>query len=173
MGMPRLRQAYTPHPVVDQSPAHLRAYIDGNDAVYVPKDASDISLINPADWDSLDRIIRADPCLKTQRGKIMRRNSCQNYWTTIVNARLSRPMALGHGQVLELMADIFNLPNMLFNGWGVHRVGTFNGDFYLLELKGYDQVHQRGIYGVIPTDRTIRDDEATRWRVQLGARYTF
>jgi hypothetical protein len=33
MGMPRLRQAYTPHPVVDQSAAHLRAYIDGNDAV--------------------------------------------------------------------------------------------------------------------------------------------
>ena len=33
MGMPRLRQAYTPHPVVDQSAAHLRAYIDGRDAV--------------------------------------------------------------------------------------------------------------------------------------------
>ena len=31
--MPRLRQAYTPHPVVDQSPAHLRAYIDGGDPV--------------------------------------------------------------------------------------------------------------------------------------------
>jgi len=31
--MPRLRQAYTPHPVVDQSPAHLRGYIDGNDAI--------------------------------------------------------------------------------------------------------------------------------------------
>ena len=33
MGMPRLRQAYTPHPVVDQSAAHLRGYIDGSDAV--------------------------------------------------------------------------------------------------------------------------------------------
>ena len=33
MGMPRLRQAYTPHPVVDQSPEHLRAYIDGSDAI--------------------------------------------------------------------------------------------------------------------------------------------
>ena len=33
MGMPRLRQAYTPHPVVDQSAAHLRGYIDGNDAI--------------------------------------------------------------------------------------------------------------------------------------------
>jgi hypothetical protein len=31
--MPRLRQAYTPHPVVDQSAAHLRAYIDGSDPV--------------------------------------------------------------------------------------------------------------------------------------------
>src|SRR4029450_10428774 len=33
MGMPRLRQAYTPHPVVDQSATHLRAYIDGSDAI--------------------------------------------------------------------------------------------------------------------------------------------
>src|SRR5262245_15632874 len=33
MGMPRLRQAYTPHPVVDQSAAHLRAYIDGSDVI--------------------------------------------------------------------------------------------------------------------------------------------
>ena len=33
MGMPRLRQAYTPHPVVDQSAAHLRGYIDGDDAI--------------------------------------------------------------------------------------------------------------------------------------------
>ena len=33
MGMPRLRQAYTPHPVVDRSAAHLRAYIDGADPI--------------------------------------------------------------------------------------------------------------------------------------------
>jgi hypothetical protein len=31
--MPTLRQAYTPHPVVDQSAAYLRGYIDGNDAI--------------------------------------------------------------------------------------------------------------------------------------------
>ncbi len=33
MGMPRLRQAYVPQPVVDRSPADLRAYIEGNDPV--------------------------------------------------------------------------------------------------------------------------------------------
>jgi hypothetical protein len=33
MGMPRLRQAYVPQPVVDRSAADLRAYIDGNDRI--------------------------------------------------------------------------------------------------------------------------------------------
>jgi hypothetical protein len=33
MGMPRLRQAYVPQPVVDRSPADLRAYIDGADRI--------------------------------------------------------------------------------------------------------------------------------------------
>src|SRR5262245_31260635 len=33
MGMPRLRQAYVPQPVVDRSPADLRAYIEGPDPV--------------------------------------------------------------------------------------------------------------------------------------------
>ena len=33
MGMPRLRQAYVPQPVVDRSAADLRAYIDGTDPV--------------------------------------------------------------------------------------------------------------------------------------------
>src|SRR5262245_30317500 len=33
MGMPRLRQAYVPQPVVDRSPAQLRAYIEGPDPI--------------------------------------------------------------------------------------------------------------------------------------------
>jgi hypothetical protein len=72
-----------------------------------------------------------------------------------------------------LIGDIFNLPNLRFNGWGVHRVGNFAGDFYLLRLEGYDQAKQRGIYSFLDPGRTLRDDEATRWRMQLGARYTF
>jgi hypothetical protein len=33
LGMPSLRQAFVPQPVVDRSPADLRAYIDGNDRI--------------------------------------------------------------------------------------------------------------------------------------------
>src|SRR5262245_40547984 len=31
--MPRLRQAYAPHPVDEQPPQHLQGYIEGNDAI--------------------------------------------------------------------------------------------------------------------------------------------
>ena len=61
-------------------------------------------------------------------------------------------MSLGHGQSVELIADIFNLPNFLTSDWGIDRVGTFFGNFPLLQ---------------------VCDDEATRWRMQLGARYHF
>jgi len=40
-------------------------------------------------------------------------------------------------------------------------------------LAGYDPAHHRGIYYTLPIDRRVRDDGATRWRMQLGARYTF
>jgi len=33
MGVPRLRQAYVPQPVVDRSAAQLRAYIEGADPI--------------------------------------------------------------------------------------------------------------------------------------------
>ena len=144
-----------------------------NDIVYVPKNATDITLADPGQWLALDSIIRSDRCLSSQRGQIMRRNSCRNQWTTLVNARVSRPVSLGHGRAVELIADIFNLPQLLSIAWGIHRVGTFFGDFPLLIPVGYDEANQRAIYFVEPPERKLRDDEATRWRMQLGARYTF
>jgi hypothetical protein len=36
----------------------------------------------------------------------------RNHWVTMVNARLSRPILLEHGRSFDLIADIFNLPNL-------------------------------------------------------------
>jgi hypothetical protein len=79
MGMSSLRQAYTPHPVVDRSAADLRAYIDGTDPISgrpfmqevldgltVPLDAADLQglsyerttprLVEPDTEDRLHRL---------------------------------------------------------------------------------------------------------------------
>ena len=89
--------------------------------MYVPTDASDINLSDPSTWDSLDHFIRGEPCLQKQRGRIMRRNSCGATWRTILNARLSKEIPTAGGQSIELIADLFNVLNLLDGDWGVQR----------------------------------------------------
>ena len=146
---------------------------DGDDIVYVPGNAADITLADPEQWGLLDSIIGAEPCLRSQRGSIMRRNSCRNHWVSLLNARLSETVPLGGSRSLELIVDLFNLPHLLDRDWGLQRVSSLSGDIPLLELTGYDEANQRGIYNVIPVDREARDEGASRWQMQLGARYSF
>ena len=148
----------------------------GNDPVYLPRTAADITLDDPAEWPALDSVIRSQPCLEAQRGHIMRRNSCRGQWLTLVNARVSKLLELGGGQSIELTADLFNALNFLDRDWGIRRtvaIGQEQGQPQLLSLSGYDQTNERGTYQFLPPDRRLRDDESTRWRMRLGVRYGF
>jgi hypothetical protein len=144
--------------------------LEDNDPVYVPRDAADITLADPEQWDTLDAYIRSRSCLQSQRGQLMRRNSCRDPWVTIVNVRLSKIFPTVRGQSLELIADLFNALNLLDGDWGIRR--STEGS-RILELVGYDAASGRGVYNFAPRDPNVRDLEASRWRLQLGARYTF
>jgi hypothetical protein len=141
-----------------------------NDPVYVPRDAADITLADPGQWASLVRYIYTHSCLREQRGRLLRRNSCRNPWVSVMNARVSKVFPTVRGQSVELIADLFNVLNFLDGDWAVRRstLGTA-----ILRLVGYDAVNQRGIYVFQTRDANRRDLEATRWRMQLGVRYTF
>lgn len=141
-----------------------------NDPVYVPRNQTDITLADPAQWNDLNRYIYANDCLRSQRGQLQRRNSCRNGWVTLMNARLSTVIPTAKGQSIELMLDVFNVLNLLNGSWGVQRRvrGTA-----ILRMVGYDDVNQRGVYVFQNRDTQARDFEAARWRMQLGARYVF
>jgi hypothetical protein len=141
-----------------------------NDPVYVPRDAADITLADPGQWASLVRYIYTHSCLQEQRGRLLRRNSCRNPWVSVMNARVSKVFPTVRGQSVELIADLFNVLNFLDGDWAVRR--STNGTA-ILRLVGYDPVNQRGIYVFQARDANRRDLEATRWRMQIGARYTF
>src|SRR5678816_4498825 len=51
----------------------------GNDLAYIPRDSSDLSLRNPAAFHALDNLIGRLGCARSQRGRIMQRNSCRNH----------------------------------------------------------------------------------------------
>jgi len=146
-----------------------------NDIVYVPRNAAEISL-PAADYARLDAFIEQQPCLREQRGRIMARNSCRNGWLGFLNARLTKAVPMAGGQRIEITADAFNVLNLISSRWGRYLDLTTGPSVTLLTLVGWDAVNSRGIYRLsnnsLPA-RGVVDDVASRWRIQLGARYAF
>ncbi len=151
-----------------------------NDPVYVPRNAGDITLDDPADYAKLDQYIQAESCLSAQRGRLLERNSCGNPWINRLDGRLTKVLPTHRGQSVQITADLFNLLNFIDHDWGqVQQTleefgGPPNGNrVSLVELVGYDEANSRGIYHVLQPRRHELDVEGTRWRMQLSARYVF
>jgi hypothetical protein len=144
-----------------------------NDLVYIPRDSLDIALFTPADWTTLNQFIEGEPCLREQRGRILARNSCRNPWFGTLNARLTKGFSTFGGQSLELTADLYNVLNLFDRDWGQSRVTSVDGATTLLALAGYDAPAGRGVYRLLlPGFRQVQD-LASRWQLELSARYVF
>jgi hypothetical protein len=146
------------------------------DIVYVPLDSADMALFNPAQWDTVNTLIEAEPCLRKQRGRILARNSCRNPWFGTLNARLSKAFPTAAGQSVELATNVYNVLNLVNRRWGLYRLTSPTPAFPMLRMRGYDTVAQRGIYELTPPAlRDIRDLEGrwSRWLAELSVRYVF
>lgn len=156
----------------------------GNDIVYVPRDVrpgGDVSLgtrdsvdaLVPApvaEYDRLERFIEGERCLRIHRGQILRRNSCRNPWVNHTSVRFAKLFRTLRGQSIELTLDVFNLLHLVDGDWGAVRGVEGTG---LLRLIGYDATRGRGVYSLQTPERRALDVDASRWRMQLGARYRF
>lgn len=151
--------------------------VSGNDLAYIPRDAADVSLANPAAYPALDAFIASESCLREQRGRVIRRNSCRNPWVRVLDARVARTFHVAGSRDVELKADIFNLPNLLHRRWGVVRETpplSTRETLPLVSVSGWDVAADRPMYtvGVLPSRENVVVD-ASRWRMQLGARLDF
>jgi outer membrane receptor protein involved in Fe transport len=161
-----------------------------NDLFYVPRDQSDISLIVPtnstaqAEWDRLNAHIVAEPCLREQRGRIMERGSCRNPWQKFLDLRLAKVIPTLRGQSLEVTADVFNFLNLVNKEWGINRETSFFEQvttWLQMSTSQYDtrgtatQADDRGVYTVPTSMPALRRAvvNSSRWRIQLGGKYTF
>ena len=169
-------QSGTPYAYVVSNDANADG-ITQNDLVYVPLYSSDISLQTASDWTRLSNYINNEPCLNSQRGRIMSRNSCRNPVQTFLDGRVAKTVRTFGGQSVELSADFFNIPRLLGsvldNNWGEVRSTASNENINLLTLRGYSTAIQRGVYSLsLPVRRQVSIN-ASRWSMQFGARYSF
>jgi outer membrane receptor protein involved in Fe transport len=153
--------------------------ISGNDVAFIPADASQITLQDPTQYEALNAFINSESCLRDARGGVMQRGACRNPWQNILDARIgwNSPEWI-KGQHLELQADIFNLPNLLRTEWGLFRqeanFETHPAQF--LRAVGYDAANNRPVYSFTEPEEVetiVRSPTASRWRIQVGARYVF
>jgi hypothetical protein len=151
-----------------------------NDLAYVPRDSSDISLRNPEAFRALENYIESDPCLRSQRGRIVARNSCRNPFVRTLDLTLARRWASSRGRAFEVRSDLFNALHLLNHDWGLYRETSAREELPLLAVAGWDVAANRPVYIVpnvagVPTlpRRNAVVPDASRWRMQLGARYTY
>jgi hypothetical protein len=106
-----------------------------NDLVYVPTNAHDTTQIKfqtngsvtvAQQQDLFENFITGHECLNSQRGTIMKRNSCRTPWTKSMNVsgRQSFTTVGAHNVILQ--ADVFNFLNLLNKHWGAQDLGSTN-----------------------------------------------
>ena len=145
----------------------------GNDPIYVPKNTADISLKTPGDSTALFNYINSESCLKNAMGTLLQRNTCRNPWQNYLSARLTKTFPTMRGQSFQVTLDIFNLPNLISSSWGVINSTTGFENQAILNVSGYDTVHNRSQYTLLNMTGRNVIQLGTRYRLLLSGRYTF
>lgn len=160
-------------PIVDGDPNGDGRF--SNDRAYI---GSNLTFVNPAqDTVLLNQFLTEWPCLADQVGRIASRNSCRNPRNTTVDLRLRRAFNTISGQQVELVADFFNVLQLLKDNWGAN-LGVIpgSGAAELLAVEGFDPVTNTYRYSVNPSFGELEDLAAFRtdqFQVQIGVKYTF
>lgn len=164
-----------------------------NSLIYVPKDASEINLINYVDgegntvtsaqqWTELEKFINNDDYLKDRKGKYAERNAARSPFENIFDLKFSQDLFTDIGnrqQKISLTIDIFNFTNLLNKDWG-RKYSAVNGTYSLIDFEGFEADgttpqftfenlgNKMDIY--TPDDSGI---SSSRWQARFGIRYTF
>lgn len=145
-------------------------------------------------WTDLDNYINQDSYLSKHRGQTAERNGAVLPWVAFIDARLLQDIFTNIGKnrnSLQFSLDVFNIGNLLNRNWGVAQTQQRNSPISFVD---YDQAtgQPRFNFNPIVNSRTVFPDgtattnvqtlnttnryvttESSRYRIQLGLRYTF
>ena len=160
----------------------------GNDLLYVPRNASEITFVDFLNTNgtvrytaaqqsaAFDEYITNDPYLSKRRGMYTERNGSSTPWEHVIDARIAQDFSVltgGTRHTLQLTFDVFNFTNLLNRDWG-RQYAVTNQAFTILSAvnrtsgayagKGYNYS-----IGQTPWNPTF----GSRFQGQVGLRYLF
>ncbi|SHG59274.1 TonB-dependent receptor [Flagellimonas flava] len=158
-----------------------------NDLIYIPRDASEINLIDITDgngnvtqtaaqqWERLNAFIESNDYLKENRGGYAERNESKTPWNHRLDAKLAYDLNLKGKGRLRFSMDIFNVFNLINKDWGrlVFVPNVVNSNFSLLRFTGIENNQPTFQYSNTDDTPWVVDNQNSRWSMQFGASYRF
>ncbi len=153
---------------------------DSNDLIYVPRDASEVrfassATISPAQsWQNLNNFIERVDCLRENRGKVLKRNACEQPWSNRLDVRVAQTLPTIRGQGLQLTMDILNFANLLNSEWGRSQFIN-NQSETLLSRSGTTDTGGHVLLNAFAAKPGVfqNSDLSSRYQIQVGLKYSF
>jgi hypothetical protein len=169
---------------------------NGNDLIFVPKDASQIKLTNAsavsgvADtrtqtelWNQLDAFISGNKYLNSRRGMMSERQALVLPWVHRLDLNFTQDVYIKYKDTkhtLRFTADIYNFTNFISKELGTQRVPvtTTPLNFVKLDTDGKTPIFSFPYLdgkNKVPFTDSFRDNVGfgSRFQIQLGVRYLF
>ena len=160
-----------------------------NDLFYIPKDASDVVLMNSAGsavlpssdvaYSDLMTFINGDEYLSENKGKMSERSGAREPWMHSLDVRFGQEIPLFEGHTLEFTIDILNFLNFLNSDWGWVKTTGTNQTVNLLTFHSIENTVGSPNYGKPRyqwkgiSNTYVPDNIESRWQLQFGLRYSF
>jgi len=149
------------------------------DLIFVPADASQISLVNTEDWAALDAFISNDDYLNSRRGQFAERNGSRLPFEHNFDLKLALNVGAKVSETsnkVQVSLDVLNFGNLLNKDWGA-KYFVRNDQFTLIRFEDIDDSSGENVatysFNAPSGDIWNVDDFASRWRMVLGVRYIF
>ena len=157
-----------------------------NDILYIPRDQSEIKLLNIVDrnnvvlvsadeqWRQLDAYINNSNYLNSHRGQYAERNAARTPWNHQVDMKFVFETKF-YKNKLQFAFDIFNVGNLLNRNWGtqVYVPNINNSGYALLDFVRIE--NQQPVYQFKNPKGTpwLVDNINSKWQGQIRASYFF
>jgi hypothetical protein len=147
-----------------------------NDLLFVPGARGDVLFGSAAEEEAFFAFLADNPGLARFAGGTATRNSEDSKWVNSIDMRFSQELpGLFKGNKAEIWLDIENVLNLIDRDWGeIEEIG-FPRNRGVVEFGGIDPASGKFVYRFNNPDNFTRRDVRgeSRWRLQVGFRYSF
>ncbi len=161
---------------------YVNTTVDGsaqaNSLAYIPRDLTEAQKLLPTDMQAqaFMNFVESNSYLNSRKGNFTERNAGRTPWNNTADLRLLHEIRLGGSHTLQLSNDIINVLNLVDKklGYFYFSPNTFNSTASLGLARATNPAtgDPTFTWTAPPTPYSI-DPLASRWQMQLGARYSF